>query len=256
MLPLPSPTGRFAIGTHIYEWLDRSRHEKASSDPKHMRLLIVQAWYPAQSSNGPSSPYVPKLQAYGTIWDKEMVEVAGRVKTHSHADVPALSRERFPIVLFSHGWEGTRSEYTALAEDLASRGYIVFGVDHPYMGRIALPDGRVTPASETQFASAVEIMDYYGRDVQFVLDQVVALDGQDDILAHHLDLSRVAAIGHSSGFSAVSNTCRRDSRIKACVNVDAPGFTAALLNGHPATTPLDSPRACWTHASRLARTFL
>jgi hypothetical protein len=74
-------------------------------------------------------------------------------------------------------------------------------------------------------------MEYYGRDLQFVMDQIARLDRKDAVLARSLDLSRIAAIGHSSGFSAVSNACLRDARIKACVNVDAPGFTAALLKG-------------------------
>jgi hypothetical protein len=74
-------------------------------------------------------------------------------------------------------------------------------------------------------------MDYYGRDLQFVIDRIAKLESEDPILAHSLDLSRLAAIGHSSGFSAVSNACSHDPRIKACVNIDAPGFTAALLKG-------------------------
>jgi alpha-beta hydrolase superfamily lysophospholipase len=138
-------------------------------------------------------------------------------------------------VLLSHGWEETRTSYTSIAEELASRGYAVFGVDHPYMGRIALPNGEVTTARENQFHSPAEIMNYSGRDLQFVIDQITMLDGQDPVLAHSLDISRIAAIGHSSGFSAVSNACRRDLRIKACVNIDAPGFTSTLLEGlnHP-----------------------
>src|SRR4029077_11864897 len=111
------------------------------------------------------------------------------------------------------------------------RGFAVFGVDHPYMGRIALASGQVTAAREDQFHSPAEIMDYYGRDLQFVIDRIAKLESKDPILTHSLDLSRLAAIGHSSGFSAVSNACSRDPRIKACVNIDAHGFTAALLKG-------------------------
>lgn len=74
-------------------------------------------------------------------------------------------------------------------------------------------------------------MDYYGRDLQFVIDQIAVLNTLDPLLARALDVSRIAAIGHSSGFSAVSNACRRDPRIRACVNIDAPGFTSALLEG-------------------------
>jgi len=57
------------------------------------------------------------------------------------------------------------------------------------------------------------------------------LDSQDPVLAHSLDTSAIAAIVHSSGFSAVSNACRRDLRIMACVNIFAPGFTSTLLAG-------------------------
>ena len=232
---LPSPTGSFSIGTRTFDWLDRSRHEKASNNPNEFRQVIVQAWYPSRSSAGPIAPYVPRLDAYRRFWEKAAFIAAAHAQTHSHLNAPALPGHRDPIVLLSHGWEETRPSYTSIAEDLASRGYAVFGVDHPYMGRIALPNGEVTTARENQFQSPAEIMNYYGRDLQFVIDQIALLDSQDPVLAHSLDISRIATIGHSSGFSAVSNACRRDLRIKACVNIDAPGFTSTLLEGlnHP-----------------------
>src|SRR5215831_17942408 len=148
---LPSPMGSFAIGTRMFDWLDRSRHEQASNDPNEFRQVIVQAWYPARSSRGPSAPYVPRLDAYRQVWEKAAFIAAARAQTHSHLNAPALPGHRAPIVLLSHGWEETRNSYTSIAEDLASRGYAVFGVDHPYMGRIALPNGQVTTARENQF---------------------------------------------------------------------------------------------------------
>jgi pimeloyl-ACP methyl ester carboxylesterase len=160
--------------------------------------------------------------------------VAGRrTQTHSHVNARPVPDLQFPIILLSHGWQGTRSEYTTLAEDLASQGYAVFGVDHPYMGWVALPNGKVTAAAEDQFRSPTEIMEYYGRDLQFAIEQIAKLNvsDRDKVLARRLDLSRIAAIGHSSGFSAVSTACRHDQRIKACINVDAPGFNTALLAG-------------------------
>lgn len=228
---LPSPTGSFAIGTRTFDWLDRSRHEPASNNPNEFRQVIVQAWYPARSSRGPIAPYVPRLDAYRRVWEKAAFIAAAHAQTHSHLNAPAFPGHRAPIVLLSHGWEETRTSYTSIAEDLASRGYAVFGVDHPYMGRIALPNGQVTAAREDQFHSPAEIMDYYGRDLQFVIDQIAVLNTLDPVLARALDVSRIAAIGHSSGFSAVSNACRRDPRIRACVNIDAPGFTSAPLEG-------------------------
>jgi alpha-beta hydrolase superfamily lysophospholipase len=232
-IALLSPSGPFAIGTKTYSWVDRSRHEKASHNPKEFRRLIVQVWYPARSQGGVTSPYVRRLSAYRTVWEKSEIHAASRTQTHSHLNATPAPDLRFPVVLLSHGWQGTRSEYSSLAEDLASRGYAVFGVDHPYMGRIVLPNGKVTPSTEQQFRSPGEIMEYYGRDLRFAIDEITRLNASsgDPTLAGRLDLSRIAAIGHSSGFSAVSDACRRDSRIQACVNIDAPGFTTALLSG-------------------------
>jgi pimeloyl-ACP methyl ester carboxylesterase len=232
-IDLLSPDGPFGIGTRTYHWVDRSRHEKASKDPAEFRQVVVQVWYPAKSGKEPTAPYVPQLNAYRHVWEKSEVDLAIRTRTHSHINARPVSGVPFPVVLLSHGWNGTRSEYTSLAEGLASHGYAVFGVDHPYMGRTVLANGKVTEATEDQFQDAAEIMEYYGRDLQFVIDQIAKLNAADgdNVLACRLDLSRIAAIGHSSGFSASSTACRHDHRIQACINVDAPGFKTELLAG-------------------------
>jgi pimeloyl-ACP methyl ester carboxylesterase len=232
-IELPGPTGPLAIATKTYNWMDHSRTEKASHDSRDFRQLIVQVWYPTKDESGPTAPYVPKLPAYRQVWDDAEVEVAGRVMTHSRMNKKPLSAVKFPIVLFSHGWQGTRSEYTSIAEDLASRGYAVFGIDHPYMGRVVLPNNHVTEPTEDQFNSPTEIRDYYGKDLQFAIDEISKLDAADPdgTFTGRLRLSRIAAIGHSSGFVAAATACKLDLRISACVNVDAPGFSASELIG-------------------------
>ena len=232
-IELPAPTGPFAIATKTYNWVDRSRVEKATNNPQDYRQLVVQVWYPTKDRSGPLTSYIPMLEAYRHIWDDADVEIAGRVITHSRLNKKPLSGTKFPVVLFSHGWQGTRSEYTSIAEDLASRGYVVFGIDHPYLGRVLLPDGRVTEATEDQFQSREEIQQYYAKDVQFTIDQITRLDSADPdgIFTGRLGLSRIAAIGHSSGFVAAGTACRLHRRIRACVNVDAPKLSAAQLVG-------------------------
>jgi len=232
-IELPAPTGPFAIATKTYHWVDRSRIEKATDNPQDFRQLVVQVWYPTEDRSGPPAPYIPMLEAYRHIWDDADVELARRVITHSRSNKRPLPGTKFPVVLLSHGWQGTRSEYTAIAEDLASRGYAVIGIDHPYMGRIVLPDGHVTEATEDQFQSPEESRQYYARDVQFTIDSITTLDTSDpdDTFRGRLELSRIAAIGHSSGFVAAGTACPLDLRITACVNVDAPKFSAAQLAG-------------------------
>jgi pimeloyl-ACP methyl ester carboxylesterase len=171
------------------------------------------------------------LEAYRQVWEPKDVEVARRVLTHAHLDEKSLSGRRFPVVLFSHGWQGTRTEYTSIAEDLASHGFAVFGIDHPYMGRIALPNGQVTEPTEDQFENQAEIRNYYGQDIKFVIDQIVKLSvgDTDDTFTGKLEVSRIGAIGHSSGFVAAATACMTDRRIAACASVDAGGYSASDL---------------------------
>jgi dienelactone hydrolase len=233
MVELPTPTGTFSIGTKIYNWVDRSRRELASKNPADSRQLIVQVWYPTEDRSGPASPYVPMLSSYRHIWEDSDVDVASRTLTHFRLDAKPMSSVQFPVVLLSHGWQGTRSEYTSFAEDLASHGYAVFGVDHPYMGRIALPNGEVTEPTESQFHSPAEVVAYYAKDLEFVIGQIAELNRADPekTFIGKFDMARIAAIGHSSGFVAASGACKLDSRIKACINIDAPGFGASDLAG-------------------------
>ena len=227
-IELLTPSGPFSIGTRIYEWVDSSRPERATNKSAAFRELIVQVWYPVKNARRSMAPYVPRLEAYRQVWEPKDVEVAGRVLTHAHLDEKPLSGQHFPVVLFSHGWQGTRTEYTSIAEDLASHGFAVFGIDHPYMGRIALSNGQVTEPTEDQFENQAEIRNYYGQDFKFVIDQIVKLNvgDTDDAFTGKLEVSRIGAIGHSSGFVAAATACMTDRRIAACANVDAGGYSA------------------------------
>ena len=65
--------------------------------------------------------------------------------THARLEGPIASHGHpFPVLLFNPAWTGRRTQNTFLAEELASHGYIVAGIDHTYnSGPVAFPDGRV-----------------------------------------------------------------------------------------------------------------
>ena len=67
------------------------------------------------------------------------------VRTHAILDAPpAEGPEKLPVLVFSHGFGGSPSAYTALLEDLASHGYAVLSIVHPYEAAAAtLADGQV-----------------------------------------------------------------------------------------------------------------
>ena len=77
------------------------------------------------------------------------------MKTWSLVDAPPRTGAPLPVLLFSHGYTAHPSAYTALLEDLASHGYVVLSVVHPYEAMAAaLADGRVVTILDDAEADA------------------------------------------------------------------------------------------------------
>lgn len=64
------------------------------------------------------------------------------VGAHSIADPPVARDERsYPVVILRAGGGAPTTDFTTLAEDLASHGYIVVGFDAPFRTyAVVLPD--------------------------------------------------------------------------------------------------------------------
>jgi pimeloyl-ACP methyl ester carboxylesterase len=79
------------------------------------------------------------------------LDYLGETRTHAVLDAPPRTGEALPVLLFSLGYTAVGSSYTALLEDLASHGYAVFSVIHPYESMaVTLEDGRVVTMLDAQ----------------------------------------------------------------------------------------------------------
>jgi hypothetical protein len=186
---LPEPTGPFAIGVTDFEWIDSSRAEAYSTDPSKKRDLMVRAWYPAEKlrSQKNRGPYFD-IRKLGPVLAKGMslpsfifdhMELA---KGHSYFDAPLSPSQRtYPIILFSHGYDSMLSQNTVQMEELASRGYIVFSIAHPYESVILYPDGRIIGSSDKRIASPLspEEERQRSRKIDALLGKVLAADRAD-----------------------------------------------------------------------------
>jgi predicted dienelactone hydrolase len=67
------------------------------------------------------------------------------LKAHAVLDAPVAERkERYPAILFNHGWGEHALQNTALMEDLASHGYVVFSLAHHHEAKFWIyPEGRI-----------------------------------------------------------------------------------------------------------------
>ncbi|MBN6056770.1 hypothetical protein JYK22_32885 [Nonomuraea sp. RK-328] len=271
----PEPSGPYAVGTTVVQWTDTGRAEPATSRRDDLRVVVVQLWYPASGVTRAAgrAGYLGRTEREARTVARGMAAYLGmpglvldqlpRATTRSVAGAPAADG-RFPVVLFSPGLGGVRTQNTAWAEELASRGYVVAALDHPYDSAVVtLADGRVIrtrvaatgdPAEDDRRAAAWTAV--RAADLRFVLTRLGRLDRGEDpdplaarrdgggeaagSLAGRLDTGRAAVTGHSLGGAAALMAAREDPRFAAVIDID--GYPR-----DPAPGPYHQPALALVH---------
>lgn len=235
-LKLPVPTGPYAVGRVRLSWVDDQRREQFQ--PEFHREVIAEVWYPAKQQSGNPCPYFPELGAISAAMVKSgeltRIEARGLAWISSNATFNADFADvdtGCPVIVFSPGNATNVEFYSVYGEELASRGFVVFGVNHPYdVAGVRLSDGSVAtfrerPQGDHQ-ALAARMIERVA-DVRFLVDCVAALNDGDALLAQHLDLAKIGIMGHSLGGMTASEACTADARFTACINIDG------LHSGNP-----------------------
>lgn len=241
------PTGSHAVGRERVILVDPARPELHTAAEDDVRSVPVQIWYPAVPDSGVPAPYVDDLDVISAGLTESGalsgVEVAALPLVRTDArEGAAVAEGRHPIVILSPGNETNIAFYGSLAEELASQGYMVIGIDHPFQvaatvvanGEVAVYDtamdtgqpGSVTPKIEERVA-----------DVKFVLDSLRSDESELAAFAASADLGRIGIAGHSNGGLTAFEMCRVDPSLKACLNMDGQGaggpFGTEMTAGAP-----------------------
>ena len=164
VLKLPEPSGKFDVGTTSVSLMDVNREEIHTEDPFDKRELFLEVWYPGKL-NEPLKPKSLWSELYSGQRDlvSFFLNYLQNVKTHSFPDIPPSKEEvQFPLILFNHGLQMFTSQNTLLMEHLASNGYIVVSIAHPYESlRVNLAHkGTVIPEFITSFEKFKESMEW------------------------------------------------------------------------------------------------
>lgn len=250
---LPAPTGSYSVGTVSYQLKDETRDEVYTDDPSDKRELMIQIWYPAvqpMPGGGPTNqrrtPWMERMDIVGPAIAEKLrlpsfiLGHAALVQSHSYAYAPiSEAQAQYPVIIYSHGWTGFRQINATQSEDLASHGYIVVAIEHPYGALVSLfNDGRVIlnkpdalpKRGSANFVTGTQLLEeVYAQDVIFVLDKLERIDDGTSMFdstmlgpgfSYRLDLDRIGIIGHSTGGGAIVKVCARDPRCKAGVGQD------------------------------------
>ena len=106
--------------------------------------------------------------------------------------------DRFPVLIFAPSWTGRRNQNTVQAEELASHGFVVVGIE--------------TTTTLDQPAQR-------GQELLAALRW--ATGSSPTAVRSHIDPSRRAVAGHSMGGGGTLEALRSDSTLKAGVPLKA-----------------------------------
>ncbi|KGO43173.1 Platelet-activating factor acetylhydrolase [Penicillium expansum] len=236
IVPLPSSTGPCDVTLHASELVDMSRTNPY--DPKGgKRSIMVTTFTPVNCGSVPSTSYMPNATAK---FEDETFQSFGippgtfeslRIQTQTQQQpLPFKLHGDYPVVLFSPALATSRLMYTLLLQDIASNGFAVVSVDHPYDADIVeYPDGRTVLgrlaniSTTTEFVSALNVR---VKDMVFLLDQmhdekvIRNLFPLSQGNLHLLSLDRVTILGHSLGGATAAQTILVDNRFVGGINLD------------------------------------
>ena len=140
---LPKPSGEFFVGVDYLCFTDTTRKELFDNNSEGYREITVKAWYPTDTEPVTTAPY---------FYDADIIvkyfafpEIYSEIITNSSRGTPLSNKEnKYPVVIFNHGFGEHFSQNTILMEELASNGYLVFSIAHHYECKFSFyPDGRL-----------------------------------------------------------------------------------------------------------------
>ena len=250
MYPL---TGPYNIGVQDFHLIDSSRPEYFTEDnPDDKREMMMRIWYPTDAEQSEYTP-VEYMDFITFQWLKDrspipLITIPDDAylfaDTHATFSPPLYTNDApYPLIMFSHGYDGVYQIYTSLIEDLVSNGYIIASINHPYIAGVT-----VFPGDRSVYVSQIPLDDQ-GReewlsighrsvvdDIQFGLDVLTEMNNNDSFFAGTMDLSQVGVYGHSFGGGATVECCNEDPRFKAGLTLD--GFFTSDTITEGFTTPL------------------
>lgn len=201
--------------------------------------------FPPYQPLAATGPY-PVATARVTYVDESRIEpfAAGGENRHVNASFwypqNVENGETFPLVVFSHGGLGLETSNESLYHELASHGYVVCSIGHPYHALWTRDqDGRVTFVS-MDYMQEIQREDakrdkqqsylYYQKwletrtgDFHLVIDTILqhAADGAGG-LYDLVDVEKIGVMGHSLGGSAALAVPRQRDDIAAVIALESP----------------------------------
>ncbi len=195
--PLPdapelAPRGPYSVGVRTVktvnpDQLDVLAVTPQNPNPRYDRPLTVEVFYPGSVPEGQQA-----LTTYRDVYGfgpnnpdrpNDPLTFAGRALRDA---APDKSAAPYPLIVLSHGYPGSRLMMTYLAENLASKGYVVAAIAH-------------TDSTFGNVGAFASTLVNRAKDQLFVIDEMARRGDGDGFLGGLLGAENTAIIGYSMG---------------------------------------------------------
>ena len=274
----PMPTGKYAVGTKTFT-IYNTRKEALDTKGDSMRHIPARIYYPtsknttegltkAKSLSRSEAMGIKKIFMIPLNYDK--MEAAGENDSECYVDAPFIEDKKFPLIVFNHGYFSYIEGNSFLLIELASQGYVVLTVGHPYEGTgTDYDDGTYTIADKSLankmyhpywrgILAAYKLTKYKGtlqeqaeffeefqnkyckfignRVDEWITDTNFAVEHAKKEFAQILDLTNgIGIAGHSQGGAVAYKVCLTDPEYTCGINIDGGlfGDTQGLTMNKP-----------------------
>ena len=195
--PELSARGEYKVGVQTINLVHKNQvdilNSKEGKDPLYDRPITIEIWYPASVSEDAKTVVYDEVM--GTAGDTLRPLTPFAFKGRAYRDAtPMTGKGKFPLIVVSHGYVGSRYLMTYLTENLASKGYIVAAIDHT--------DSTFKDANAFQSTLLNR-----PKDIRFIINEMekIGAIGSKNKLENLIDSNNTGIIGYSMGGYGVLN---------------------------------------------------
>ncbi|RMY44157.1 hypothetical protein D0865_10743 [Hortaea werneckii] len=242
---VPNPSRKYNVTLTTGPLIDHTRQDPYAPKPAP-RALMLSVFQPTQCTHTVPVQYMPdKTAEYQGPFLEQLFNISVNFSPlFLEARLPVCESriERYspldnaPILLFSPGYRVNRFYYNYLASTIASEGFTVITIDHPYDANIIIyPDGDTVYTNASILENPSWDLIPRAEDASFVIDQLSNATAMGELIPsrgpRRFPVDRVAMFGHSAGGGAAMVAASRDSRIRSAINWDGPILGSLPLPG-------------------------
>ncbi len=207
-------------------------------------VLLLKSWiFPPYEASAGTGKYAVEMETF-TWEDKKRIETftdTGENRTLTVKFWYPKEEGKYPLVVFSHGAFGVIDSNYSTCMELASNGYVVASIAHPYhamfvedvngkmtfvdmdfMKRVYVDNGADTAEAEQKvYEFSLEWMALRTADMHFVLDTILEKNqAKESEVFTLIDSEKIGIFGHSMGGATAVQIGRERTDIDAVIDLE------------------------------------